>query len=404
MPLREMVQNMQGLAALAEQRRQVKLQEEQMAKQKSGMEALNQYIETEKNGMPDMSLFYKAVTAVPDAAGNVLKGIGIDEKRKAQDASRFIMEAAPLVENRDAFVQKLKGRIDYLRANNRPAAESEALLEQYLAGDVAGVKNNLKGVAGALVGTGSLDPKAYEYAFGPPEEKMNEYQKASIDIKNKELALDSQRIAAASTQKPGDIERNWAIYQELLKTDPAAAAKFGNAARFEPQSGDVGLQQSLADAKASGKIVAEAKANLPKVESAAKYVKGYVESVLNHEGRPWSTGLMSLAPTVRGTRQADFRKRMEQINGASFLSAFESLRGGGQITQIEGEKATTAINRMSAATNDDEFNAAAKDFLDVVDSGVKNAKDLASGKTMQPIKPDQPPAQGGSKYKIEVVQ
>ena len=95
---------------------------------------------------------------------------------------------------------------------------------------------------------------------------------------------------------------------------------------------------------------------------------------------------------------------MEQINGASFLSAFESLRGGGQITQIEGEKATTAINRMSAATNDDEFNAAAKDFLDVVDSGVKNAKDLASGKTMQPIKPDQPPAQGGSKYKIEVVQ
>lgn len=403
MPLREMVQNMQGLAALAEQRRQVKLQDEQMAKQKSGMEALNQYIETEKNGAPDMSLFYKAVTAVPEAASNVLKGIGIDEKRKAQDASQFVVEAAPLVENRDAFVQKLKGRIDYLRANNRPAAESEALLEQYLAGDVAGVKNNLKGVAGALVGTGNLDPKAYEYAFGPPEEKMNEYQKSTIALREKELAAQQARQAQDNSYYTYTGTPNGLVRLDSRGGPPVLVTDAqGNS--IIKSADDPALQGRLTDAKASGKIVAEAKANLPKVESAAKYVKGYVKSVLNHEGRPWSTGLMSLAPTVRGTRQADFRKRMEQINGASFLSAFESLRGGGQITQIEGEKATTAINRMSAATNDDEFNAAAKDFLDVVDSGVKNAKDLASGKTMQPIKPDQPPAQGGSKYKIEVVQ
>lgn len=243
MPLREMVQNMQGLAALAEQRRQVKLQEEQMAKQKAGMEALNQYIETEKNGMPDMSLFYKAVTAVPDAAGNVLKGIGIDEKRKAQDASRFIMEAAPLVENRDAFLQKLNSRIDFLRQNGRNPSESEMLREQYLAGDVSGVKNNLKGVAGALVGTGNLDPKAYEYAFGPPEEKMNEYQKATIDIKNKELGLDAQRLGLEQQRQAVGIgqltadERNWNRYQELLKTDPKQARQFGIAKGFVTNEG-----------------------------------------------------------------------------------------------------------------------------------------------------------------------
>lgn len=239
MPLREMVQNMQGLAALAEQRRQAKIQDEQLAKQKTGMEALNQYIETEKKGAPDMSLFYKAVTAVPEAASNVLKGIGIDEKRKAQDASQFVVEAAPLVENRDAFVQKLKGRIDYLRANNRPSAESESLLEQYLAGDVAGVKNNLKGVAGALVGTGNLDAKAYEYAFGPPEEKISALDREKLDLEKQKIGLMRQNNAAtiAGTMGGTSNQKDWNTYQNLLKTDPAAAKAFGRAAGFESKEG-----------------------------------------------------------------------------------------------------------------------------------------------------------------------
>lgn len=268
MPLREMVQNMQGLAALAEQRGQVKLQEEQMAKQKAGMEALNQYIETEKNGMPDMSLFYKAVTAVPDAAGNVLKGIGIDEKRKAKDASRFIMEAAPLVENREAFLQKLNSRIDFLRQNGRNPSESEMLREQYLAGDVAGVKNNMKGVAGALVGTGNLDPKAYEFAFGAPEEKMNEYQKASIDIKNKELGLDSQRLGLEQQRLATGIgqltadERNWNRYQELLNADPKQARQFGVAKGFVSNEGQ---KLSVFDSK----VIDTASNEYTKLNSAA---------------------------------------------------------------------------------------------------------------------------------------
>jgi len=381
----------QGLAAVEQQMRQ---QKEQADNMKLGTTALQKYRESLQAGTPDDNSMTTALIYHPEAAKNVLAHIGIQDKQQKTDAASFAIRAASIADDPQAFNSALDARIAYLQQSGRNPADSMRLKEIYAQNPEA-AKKELKGVAAALVGDGTLEKSAFDSAFGPAPGSMNEYQKASLELDKQRLGLEQQRIAQALTQKPGDIERNWAIYQELLKTDPAAAAKFGNAARFEPQSGDVGLQQSLADAKASGKIVAEAKANLPKVESAAKYVKGYVESVLNHEGRPWSTGLMSLAPTVRGTRQADFGKRMEQINGASFLSAFESLRGGGQITQIEGEKATTAINRMSAATNDDEFNAAAKDFLDVVDSGVKNAKDLASGKTMQPIKPDQPPAQGG---------
>jgi hypothetical protein len=70
--------------------------------------------------------------------------------------------------------------------------------------------------------------------------------------------------------------------------------------------------------------------------------------------------------------------RFNQVKGKSFLEAFESLKGGGAITQVEGEKATDAINRMSISTNEQEFVRAAMDLQDVVRKGVANAQAKAA--------------------------
>jgi hypothetical protein len=51
-------------------------------------------------------------------------------------------------------------------------------------------------------------------------------------------------------------------------------------------------------------------------------------------------------PSVDAARAATF---LDQIGGAAFLTAFETLKGGGQITEVEGEKATNAIARLSTA-------------------------------------------------------
>jgi hypothetical protein len=87
--------------------------------------------------------------------------------------------------------------------------------------------------------------------------------------------------------------------------------------------------------------------------------------------------------------------RHNQIKGASFLEAFESLKGGGAITQVEGEKATDAINRMSIATNESEYIRAALDLQDVVRKGVANAQSKAAqaGSRNAPA-----PAAGGAKF------
>lgn len=398
MPLADMVKNMQGLQAIAINKQAMRDREIEQKKRETGIEALRKYYDSEAVGNPDMGAFYTAVTNVPDAAKNVLDGLGIVDEQRGKDAAQFAIQASRLTENPEQFMQLAANRVAYLQKAGRDPSDTLALIQQYQAGDKKGVLNNLQGVSAALVAAGHMNPKAYEMAY---PEAISELDKQKLALQNRELDLRGKQLAASSTQKPGDIERNWAIYQELKKTDPEAAARFGNAARFEPQSGDIELQQKLAEAKTSGKTISEAKANLPKIESANKFVNGYVDAVLKHPGRPWSTGLLSLAPTVRGTKQADFRNKMDQIGGQSFLQAFETLRGGGQITQIEGEKATAAINRMKASTSDEEFNSAAQDFKNVVESALKNARDLASGKSLAPTQ-EQPPA--SSKYKIEVMQ
>ena len=81
---------------------------------------------------------------------------------------------------------------------------------------------------------------------------------------------------------------------------------------------------------------------------------------------------------VPGSDESGFMSRYDQIKDASFLEAFESLKGGGAITEKEGAKATSAINRMSASANEKEFIRAAMDLQDVIRTGVKNAQSRAS--------------------------
>jgi hypothetical protein len=83
---------------------------------------------------------------------------------------------------------------------------------------------------------------------------------------------------------------------------------------------------------------------------------------------------------VPGTKTADFESRHKQITGKAFLQAFESLKGGGAITQIEGEKATEAINRMNLAQSEEEYVKAAREFQDEVRALIGIAKQRAGQK------------------------
>lgn len=142
---------------------------------------------------------------------------------------------------------------------------------------------------------------------------------------------------------------------------------------------DPGLQGAIAGAKETGKATAEAKMSLPRDVSQAEQTIGLVDDLLKHPGFESAVGFSSYNPLnkVAGQPGNDFNIRLDQLKGQQFLQAFQSLKGGGQITEVEGKKATDAISRMNSAASEKEFRQAAKEFQDVIRTGVNRAREKA---------------------------
>jgi hypothetical protein len=77
---------------------------------------------------------------------------------------------------------------------------------------------------------------------------------------------------------------------------------------------------------------------------------------------------------VPGSSAADFDARLKEIQGGAFLQAYETLKGGGSITEVEGAKATQAITRMSKAQSEKEFKTAAREFQNILRKAVDRSK------------------------------
>jgi hypothetical protein len=106
---------------------------------------------------------------------------------------------------------------------------------------------------------------------------------------------------------------------------------------------------------------------------------GAINKAIDHPGRKTATGLSGqLDPRnyMAGTNAKDFQVVLDQLGGSAFLQAFESLKGGGQITEVEGTKATAAIARLNRAQSDGEFLVALQDLREVMEAGRKR---LAGG-------------------------
>jgi hypothetical protein len=162
-------------------------------------------------------------------------------------------------------------------------------------------------------------------------------------------------------------------------------------------------------AKVEGKAAGEAKVDLPRVIANAEQMLGTIEGVRNHPGRnSWgaqgkTAGLPIIGEGIPGTEGRDFVRRVDQIKGKSFLEAFNSLKGGGQITETEGQKATDAIARLDRAQSQKGFDEALADLEAVVRGGMERAKAGVGGAPAQPQAAPRPTGQtkSGVKWSVE---
>jgi hypothetical protein len=87
----------------------------------------------------------------------------------------------------------------------------------------------------------------------------------------------------------------------------------------------------------------------------------------------WTDYLPYGGPIV-GTDAADFNVLLKQVQGKQFLQAYETLKGGGQITEVEGAKAEAAIARMNDAQSEPAFLESLKEFKEIIRGGVERAQ------------------------------
>jgi len=80
---------------------------------------------------------------------------------------------------------------------------------------------------------------------------------------------------------------------------------------------------------------------------------------------------------IEGTETASFEPLYKAIKGQAFLDAFQRLKGGGQITEIEGQKATEALLKLDKAQNEKDFVKYAREFQENLQRGMELAKNKA---------------------------
>jgi|GEM_PF-4004757 len=140
-----------------------------------------------------------------------------------------------------------------------------------------------------------------------------------------------------------------------------------------------------ASAKEQGEAQGKAAANLPQAVSNAQSALKLVDETINHPGRTWGTGVPFYFSGLPSTGSRDFNNRVDQLKGTTFLQAFQMLRGGGAITEIEGQKAENAIARLKdQAVSEADYLTALKDLREILAKGIGEAQRRAIA---QPILP-----------------
>ena len=198
-----------------------------------------------------------------------------------------------------------------------------------------------------------------DYAADPQR-----WMAAHVGLKGEEIMKALSGGGEKERKAQSDVGKLYADLEALNKNDPEYDAK---------RAGIIRAVQEKTGVKA--KDVGTADASIANAGQALKDI----DAIMTHpelKSRAGSTGLSYVLGQVAGTKTFGLEDRVKQIQGESFLNAFNMLRGGGAITNIEGEKATAAINRMKLSLSYEDFKKAADDAKEVLQNGIKRAQEL----------------------------
>jgi hypothetical protein len=250
-----------------------------------------------------------------------------------------------------------------------------------------------------------------DYDYGTPDDIYNDVSDEPLPETG--VGFD---FNALNVQTREDFDALPMEQQELLKAmkrgvqfTPEGAAQFvlkQQEARAEMQRKTAMMQADPVRQEQTRKLKTEADIaeenrmrSMQKTFDTASYMDDLLEKVKTHPGRQYATGKSSILPKVPGTEPANFQVLLDQLQGQQFMQAYETLKGGGQITEIEGRKATDAMARMNPRQTEESFLQGVSEFQNIV----RAAKERASAKIQPAESPSTPAAQSAAPRPSKVV-
>lgn len=144
---------------------------------------------------------------------------------------------------------------------------------------------------------------------------------------------------------------------------------------------DPTLQGAITGAKEGAKHQTQAAFDLPRVEQITAQAISDIDKLRGHEGLKYITGAYSLSPVFPNTPQASADALARQIQGQTFLQAYQQLKGGGQITEVEGQKAEAAVARLQRAQSTEDYQGALDDLKSILNNSLERARKQAGQET-----------------------
>lgn len=189
---------------------------------------------------------------------------------------------------------------------------------------------------------------------------------------------------------PGQLRQDGSIVRSSLPDGVEAVAPY-----------DVNFDKSAGTA--AGGVAGAAAGALPGATQMASQINQQIEDIKNDPYLPSMLGPVdSHLPNVSADA-ARVQGKLNQLQGGAFLQARQMLKGGGAITDYEGQKAEGAYARLNQAQTPEDFKAALDEFNYYVQAGLQKLQAQAGQRPLYQGggmgQPQAPGAGGGTDYK-----
>lgn len=329
----------------------------------------------------------------PEVFEQISESMGLRTQGQKTQAADFALrlQATPF-EERQALINQ---RVTELSAVGRDPQHTASLSglseeEQNNALRVTGLialtpEQRAAGARGVGTPAEQLAFEALIADFSPEDQVIARRVKARIDpgavgssaqtIADKMLAdavSKSEAIIAGATQT---AKTEAQIAAELRSAEDVGAAKAREAALVE-----AALQGERISATRI-KTAEEARLLLPEAEAGANEMVILLNEIRNDPDLPNVLGAIEGRIDFRfDEAENTLLAKIAQVTGKTFLQAYQSLKGGGPITDVEGKAATEAQSRLATRTvSVESYQGAIDELIGITDARLARLKRKAAG-------------------------